>query len=222
MLEHIVNPMQFINECVSLCNHYMFIEVPCLDIKMANEPYGTFADEHVNYFTIQSLWNLMSKAGFSPIEFEIPFGTDFYLPAGFPAISTLWKKAPNTKAIYNSGNCLERYLNENEVILNQISKKIDAIPNNEKLALWGIAHHASMLLANTNLAQKNIVRAYDSDKRKTGLKVLDIPITPFEIDDINSGEVESILITTYTAQNSILKAIEKMNLSCKIYKLYDI
>ena len=222
VLEHIVNPMQFIKEAASICNKYMFIEVPCFDIKFLEEPYGMFHEEHVNFFTIQGLWNLMDKAGFTPIEFKMFFGLDIRLPSSYPSIMTLWKKSSNKKPIYNSGNCLEKYLNENEVLLQKVSKKIDEIPNNEKLALWGMAHHVSLLLANTKLAEKNIVRAYDSNKRKTGLKVLDIPIKPFDENDVKSGEVEAILITTYTAQNAILKAIEKMNLKCKIYKLYDI
>lgn len=222
VLEHIVDPMKFIRECASVCNRYMFVEVPCFDIKFVEEPYGMFSDEHVNFFTIQSLWHLMNNAGFAPIEFEMIFGFGQFLPAGWPAVSTLWEKSSAKQSIYNSGACLERYLAENEILLQAVDEKIKQIPSDEKLALWGIAHHAAMLLANTSLAEKNIVRVYDSDKRKTGLKILGIPIAPFNEDDIISGEVDAILITTYTAQKSISRAIDKMNLPCKVYKLYDI
>ena len=222
VLEHIVNPMKFIQECASICNKYMLIEVPCFDIKFIDEPFGMFSDEHVNIFTIQSLWNLMNKAGFSPVEFEMIFGLDNFVPAGCPSIVSLWKKSSDKKLIYNSGACLERYLRENEILLQEINKKINAVPDNEKLALWGVGNNLSKLLANTCLAQKNIVRMYDSDKRKTGFKIMGIPITPFDKADIESGAVDAILITTYTAQRSILRAIEKMNLNCKIYTLYDI
>ena len=222
VLEHIVNPMKFIQECAAACNRYMFVEVPCLDIKFIEEPYGMFCEEHVNIFTIQSLWNLMSKAGFAPVEFELAFGLDHFIPAGVPAISTLWKKSSDQKTIYNSGNCLERYLIENEKLMQTLAEKIDKIPADEKLALWGIGNNSSKILGNTNLPAKNIVRAYDSDKRKHGIKVLDIPITPFNADDILSGEVDAVLITTYTAQKAIAKALAKMNLPCKVYKLYDI
>ena len=222
VLEHIVNPMKFIQECAPLCNRYMFVEVPCFDIKFIEEPYGMFGEEHVNHFTVQSLWHLMDNAGFTPIEFEMIFGFDKFLPAGYPAISTLWEKSSDKKPIYNSSACLERYLEENEILLQKVSEKIDKIPSNEKLALWGIAHHVAMLLANTNLAQKNIVRMYDSDKRKTGIKIMGIPIKPFDKADIDSGEVDAILITTYTAQRTISRVIDKMNLPCKVYTLYDI
>ena len=108
------------------------------------------------------------------------------------------------------------------MLLKKIDEKIRKIPSREKLALWGIAHHVSMLLANTCLPEKNIVRVYDSDRHKHGIKVMGLPIQPFNIEDVLSGEVESILLTTYTAQKAISRAIDKMNLPCKVYKLYDI
>ena len=63
---------------------------------------------------------------------------------------------------------------------------------------------------------------YDSDKRKRGIKIMNIPITPFNKEDVLSGKVDSILITTYTAQKTITKLIEDMHLSCKIYTLYNV
>ena len=222
VLEHIVNPMQFIRECASICNRYMFVEVPCFDIKFLEEPFGMFAEEHVNVFTIQSIWNLMRQAGFAMVKAEIIFEPHVYLPAGYPSISTIWEKSYEQTPIYNSSTCLERYLKENEILLQVVREKINRIPKEERLALWGIAHHVSMLLANTSLAEKNIVRVYDSDAKKRGIKVNGLPIQPFNLEDVLSGEVESILITTYTAQKAILRAIDKMNLPCKVYKLYDI
>ena len=225
VLEHIVNPLKFIQECSEICNKYIFIEVPCLDIKFVDEPYGIFAEEHVNIFTIQGLWNLMNKAGFIPVDIEMIFGLYTFLPAGWPAVSTIWKKSRSMKSpnlIDDSSACLERYIKSSESFLQQIELKISEIPDGERLAVWGVGHHISMLLANTTLKIKNIVRVYDSDKRKHSYKVLNVSITPFNKEDILSGEVEAILITTYTAQKAISKAIKEMNLPCKIYTLYDI
>lgn len=222
VLEHIVNPMQFVKECTSICNRYMFIEVPCFDIKFLEEPYGMFIEEHVNFFSIQSLSTLMRSAGFSMVNAELVFEPQNRLPNGFPALSTIWQKMLDSKPIYKSGNFFERYLNENEILLQKVREKIDKIPSDEKLALWGIAHHVGLLLANTNLESKNIVRAYDSNKHRQGFKIAGVTVTPFNIEDVTSGEVDAILITSYTAQNSISKVIDSMNLPCKVYKLYDI
>lgn len=222
VLEHIVNPMKFIRECAALCNRYMFIEVPCFDIKFLEEPYGMFHEEHVNFFTIQSLSTLMRNAGFSMLNATLPFELQNLLPDGFPALSSIWKKSVDSKPIYNSGDCFERYIDENELLLQRVREKINQIPPDEKLALWGMAHHVGLLLANTSLADKNIVRVYDSNKRKHGVKVMGIPIKPFDKADVLSGEVEAILITSYKAQRAISKVIEEMHLPCKVYKLYDL
>ena len=222
MLEHIVNPMKFIRECAALCNRYMFIEVPCFDIKFLEEPYGMFHEEHINFFTIQSLSTLMRNAGFSMLNAAIVFEPQNLIPNSYPALSSIWKKSVDSKPIYNSGDCFERYIAENELLLQRVREKINQIPSDEKLALWGIAHHVGMLLANTSLADKNIVRVYDSNKRKQGVKVMDIPIKPFDKADVLSGEVEAILITSYKAQRAISKVIEEMQVPCKVYKLYDL
>lgn len=226
VLEHIVNPMKFINECAALCNRYMFIEVPCLDVKFIDEPFGMFAEEHVNVFTVRGLWSLMHRAGFSPINYEIPFGLHQYLPAGWPAISTLWIKSNSPEVpsplTNTAADVLKKYIVDNEKLLLEIDNKIKMIPRGEKLAVWGVGHHISMLLANTALVNKNIVRVYDSDRRKHHHKVCGVPVTAFDPEDISSGAVDSILITTYTAQCAIKKFIDRQNLACKVYTLYDL
>ena len=225
VLEHIVNPLKFIRECATICNRYIFIEVPCLDYKFKDEPYGMFSDEHVNFFTIQGLWSLMNRAGFAAVDFEIYFVVHRYSSSGFPSIVTLWCKSNTNKVdtpIFSSTDYLNRYLDVSERLWQQVSNKIDQLPKNEKLSLWGVGNHLAKLLAGTSLKEKNIVRIYDSDKHKHGHKILDIPVTAFNDEDIRSGKVESILITTYTAQKAIVKAVETMNLPCKVYTLYDI
>ena len=225
VLEHIVNPLKFIQECSKICNDYIFIEVPCLDIKFADEPYGMFSDEHVNIFTIEGLWHLMSKAGFAPINFEMFFGLYKYSSAGYPSIMTIWKKSDINEIdemIYNSNDCLTKYLEMSERLWEKISDKIKMIPNDEKLALWGVGNLLSKLLGNTELISKNITHVYDSDIHKHNCKVLNLSVASFDKESILSGEVEAILITTYTAQKIISKTINEMKLPCKIYKLYDI
>ena len=94
VLEHIVDPMKFIRECATICNRYMFVEVPCFDIRFVDEPYGMFSDEHVNFFTIQSLWHLMNNAGFAPIEFEMIFDLKNFVPAVLSQFRLCGKNLP--------------------------------------------------------------------------------------------------------------------------------
>ena len=229
VLEHIVDPMTFIEECGGVCNKYMFIMIPALDITFKDEPYGMFSDEHVNFFTLQSLRNLMHKAGFNLINFQFVMGdiSSRYDSSGVVPLMTLWaKKGDNipqlTQSVVDSSVYLSKYLEASDNIWQIVSNKIDRLPDDEKLALWGVGNHLHKLLGSTNLPKKNIVRLYDSDNHKHHHKVCGVPITAFNPDDVLNGEVEAILITTYTAQRAIKNFIDKQNLPCKVYTLYDI
>ncbi len=107
VLEHIINPRDFILECKNVCDKYIFIEVPGMDYKFVEEPMGMFCEEHVNYFTLESLSNLMFSAGFELVDANYIFGLHENLPAGWPAVSTIWKLAEGfpkmrKKAVYDS------------------------------------------------------------------------------------------------------------------------
>lgn len=229
VLEHIVNPHDFILECKKVCNRYIFIEVPSMDYKFIEEPLGMFCEEHVNYFTLESLCNLMDSVGFELEDVNCVFGLHNDLPAGWPAMSTIWKLVENTntshicrKPVLDSELLIKTYIDKNVNELKKIKRAIDQIPNDKRLAVWGTGHHASMLLANTSLSEKNIVRVYDSDVRKHAYTFNDVNITDFDENDIYNKEIDGILIATYTGQKAISKVLDKYKDICTIYYLYNI
>lgn len=227
VLEHIVDPNKFILQCSEICNKYIFIEVPTLDLRHSEEPMGIFAEEHVSLFTLDSLNAIMINAGFRLLNVETTYGIYNYLPAGYPAITTIWEKCSDVSVsmrynIFSSEEMLHKYILESRKGLKLLQDKINSIPSNLKLAIWGVGHHASMLLANTNLCEKNIIRVYDSDKRKSGLKFADKKIQPFNRKDVDTGQIDAILLTTYTAQKAILKYIKSQDIQCPVITLYDI
>ena len=137
---------------------------------------------------------------------------------------TLWKKGgedslplPDT----TSTERLHRYWTKCEERLAEINEKIERIPATERLALWGVGHHVSMLLANTCLREKNIVAILDSDERKTGIPIMGHPITPFSKVYMDQNDVDAILITTYTAQDAILRQLKTSGYQGKVYTLYQ-
>ena len=212
VLEHIVNPYSFMKECSKITNKYIYIEVPTLDYKVAEEPYGMFCEEHVNIFTRESLTILMNKVGFEVVSEEILFNERMHLPAGYPALCTLWKKSLVTmkpiKPMINSLMLFESYIKQNQALLDDIKMTVDNIDNETQIGLWGVGHHVAMLLGETSLKEKNIVAVYDSDERKRGMLISGVAVKPFDIDDLLLGRVDKILITTYTAQNSIRRYIK--------------
>lgn len=227
-LEHIVNPCTFIKQCSNLNSKYFFIEVPDINYKSMDEPYGIICEEHVNIFTLENLENLMYECGYKLINADLTLYYELYLPAGIPAISTIWEKVDNKenikkhKFITSSKELLHNYLTMSENELVKINDLINTIDNNEKLAIWGTGHHVSMLIVNTDLSKKNLVRVYDSDKKKHGIKFEGIEIQAFNEDDIINKDIDTILVATYTAQIPIVKFLEKYKHKVKIVTLYDI
>lgn len=227
VLEHIVDPAAFISQCAGICSKYMLIEVPTLDIRHCEEPMGIFCEEHVNLFTLDSLALMMRKSGFKLLNAEFIIGHNRYLPAGYPAVCTIWEKTDSPDVpfgfnILSAEELLDNYIKHSLKSLDIIRQKIDSIPSDMKLAVWGIGHHASMLLANTSLRSKNIVKVYDSDKRKHSLFFAGTRITGFDTADIENKTTEGILLTTYTAQKAIVKYIKSLNIKCPVFTLYDI
>lgn len=227
VLEHIVNPRDFILDCKRICDKYIFIEVPSMDYKFVEEPMGMFCEEHVNYFTLESLSNLMNSVGFALVDVNYIFGLHDNLPAGWPAMSTIWEFAENSsqsqrKPILDSELIIKTYIDKNIIALNELKRVIAQIPKDKKLAVWGTGHHASMLLANTSLAEKNIVRVYDSDVRKHVYTFNGVSISSFNESDIYDKKIDCILVATYTAQKAIRKILDKYKNICELYYLYDL
>lgn len=224
VLEHIVNPKDFIRQCSELNTSYIFIEVPTLDYKFMDEPYGMFCEEHVNMFTLESLDALMCSCGYELINADMIMGVEQSLPAGWPALSTIWikKESPHRRRIVNSSEkILDDYIIQSQNELERIKRIISTIDKNKKLAIWGTGHHASMLMANTSLMEKNIVKVYDSDEKKQGCPFGACKIEKFNEEDIVNKKVELILIATYTAQKAILNILKKCDKEVQIITLYS-
>ena len=210
VLEHIINPKQFISKIKKQNNKYLYIEVPSFEIQLKSEPFGCFFYEHVNHFTINSLNNLMKKNGYSPLNLNINYNVNGESP-NYPVICSLWK---NTNAFYNiesnisSDLLMKNYLEISEKNFQSIKEKIDNIPSDAKLAIWGTGSHTSRLLGMTNLVSKNIVKFYDSDLKKHKYKIMGKEISSFNEQDLLSGYIDTILLSTFSAEKSILNYLQ--------------
>lgn len=228
VLEHIINPFKFVSELSEINSRFMFIEVPSLDYKFYDEPFGMFAEEHVNYFTFDNLRQLMKSLKYHIIDANIYFCSDADIPAGYPCISTLWEKT-NIQKNYSLTSAMPSVMSSKELLMNYINKSlerekqineiINRINNKERIAVWGTGHHTSRLLGMTNLKTKNIVKFYDSDIRKSNMEYFGRRIQPFDISDIKKNNIEKVFISTYVAQKAIEKILIKndMNNYIKLY-----
>lgn len=228
VLEHIVNPMKFILELKEFSKKYIFIDVPTFDYKFSDEVFGMFCDEHVNYFSLKSIKELMEKAGYHLINGRIELYLKTYVPSGSPGLYTLWEKNEVGKEYHrniivnDTTKVFEQYIKDSEIKLQKIKEIIDNINDDDKLAVWGVGNHTARLLGMTNLKNKNIVKFYDSDIKKHKYRVLNKEITSFNVEDILQNKVDKVLISSYVSQNVINNVLKENVPNEKIIKLYDI
>lgn len=227
ILEHIVNPFEFICRLKKYNTEYMFIEVPTIDIKNTDEPFGMFCEEHVNIFTLESLNNLMNVAGYGLVNarLELMFlnGNTEPYPAGWPAIDSVWKlggKSLNYVPTYDTAFLFDKYISENKKELLKVASNIDKIPDDVRIAVYGTGHHTSMLLKNTSLGKKNIIKFYDSDSRKYKYTMHDREITAFSVEDLDANDIQGIVIGSYIFEKSISDIIRQVS-DIRIYRIYD-
>lgn len=214
ILEHIVNPYEFLSAIKSMNTGYMFIEVPVMEIKNIDEPFGMFCEEHVNLFTFEALNNMMSRLGYGLVDAKIEYGFDKGYPAGWPCIDSIWEKGRHPvryRPAVPSEICFGEYVRKCEAELELIEKKIAVIPEDMPIAVWGTGHHVSMLLKNTSLGRKNIIRFYDSDSRKYKYQMHGKRILPFSIEDMEKCGIRGILIGTYIFQKEILHRLQSVS-----------
>lgn len=229
ILEHIVDIQGFMDKVDMLSKKYVFIEVPIIEsMGYATEPYGMFFYEHVNYFSIESLFFLMHSKGYRERRINIEFNYCGEVHPGFPTIVTLWEKGmvEIQKDIigweYSAKRLIQDYFDISEKRFQGIVDKISGITNKEKIAIWGTGSHTSKLLGLTNLRDKNIVRFYDSDIKKRGMKMLGVEIIPFSVEDLLLQKVDTIIISTYSAEKTIFHYILENHIDemCNVITLY--
>jgi SAM-dependent methyltransferase len=225
VLEHINNPKIFLKEVRKLNSRYIYIEVPSMDARFNEEPFGSFFFEHINYFTYESIVNLMSSVGYSSEKFCVDYTTDGSSP-GHPVIMSLWKKEKEVDfsrirhSIYSSSNLVSQYFKDSKINFEKIKSKINIIPPEKKIAVWGTGSHTSRLLGMTNLFKRNIVKFYDSDVKKQQFTLLGKEITAFNEDDIKDGVVDTIVVSTFSGEKSILDFIKTLDVNVDVVSLY--
>jgi hypothetical protein len=168
----------------------------------------------------------MSYVGYESVKFCVDYTTDGSSP-GHPVIMSLWEKKSNTEiksndhSIYTSENLMSLYLTSSKINFKKIEQKVDSIQDNSKIAVWGTGSHTSRLLGMTNLLDKNIVKFYDSNKKKHQFEILNKKITFFDENDIINGVIDTIVISTFSGEKEILKYINSLNVNVNVVALYN-
>lgn len=224
VLEHIVNPLDFIFSIRKCTKEFLYIEVPTFNFRQADGNRGVFVDEHVNYFTESTLTYLMEQCGFDLVKMNQDTIHD---RAWGTPIMSLWKKRELSESGHEAGAIVkeslsvQRYFEIDNAKQKNVEDKFRSIDKNAKVALYNVGSHAAKkLFAEYPFESLNIVKVYDDDKRLFGKKLYNKEIERFDRAHILDNLVETIVICNSFSQEYIVRDLEKMGLKDSVYCLF--
>lgn len=193
----------------------MLFEVPALDLfdGVKGEPYGELSIEHIQFFSLVSMKNLLTSLGMNIIETElvqIPSlnsGSIFM----FAKIEGCCKPhKTEIKSLMNEylSNCKKKW-----------SKALSNLPN-QPFLIYGSGSHSARLLADLNEKQKkNLITVVDGNVNLQGKKIGCWTVNP--PNEISKYPKLPILISSYRSQQSISIEIKKNFPKQKLRFMYE-
>jgi 2-polyprenyl-3-methyl-5-hydroxy-6-metoxy-1,4-benzoquinol methylase len=172
-------------------------------------PFQFLSMEHVNFFSQQSLANLLARHGFECV-FSKRMKSFLGPQAVEPTIAGLFQRSssPNKPRLeYDSETepALRDYIKLSKELDAKVSAQIGRLVDTHiPLLVWGVGTHTLRLLETSPLARANILAFIDSNPRYQGKRLRDISIIgPQDVHDQSA----TILISSHTAEQEIKNCI---------------
>ena len=222
VLEHIVDLPAFLHCMWSLTKPegFLYVEVPNAgDFLRFADPqspgkwmylrdlYTHFTPEHVNFFSLVSLGNLMLRHGFDEVRCEAhPLGV----------IASVWRRRPITTDNETAKGVLAYAEASRRIQQSALDTIRDLVRSGNPILVWGAGLHTQRLLAG-ELAGANIQGFIDSDPAYQGTTLVGKPI-------LAPGAVVSsipILVSSYRSENKIVQYARSAGIQNQMITLYS-
>lgn len=204
VLEHILDLEGAVSQLKGYMekDSYLFLALPDItNWGKIIDLYQQFSVEHVNYFSLQSLNNLLGIYGFRCIKYEVDSEGNS---------RSIWE--------YNGVKRKVSFANDGDVALDMYLKKANSlaedIKNNlapykdKSVYLWGAGTHTAMLYQLGLLDDISVQAIVDSNKNYHGKDIFGLKVISPE--ELLSMKKLPIIISSQLAQESIMKQIVGM------------
>lgn len=176
----------------------------------AGGPFQEFSTEHINFFSRDSLSNLMRQHELAEIHW---YQEDRQAAQGVlvPSSSSIFRKDNSISSALVQDtiteSSLRKYIRESRMIETGIFKKIEHLINlNTKFIVWGVGTHTQHLMETTRLKQADIVAFIDSNPRYQGKHLNGVPILP---PNALKEMAEPVLVSSMISQNEIVRQMRE-------------
>jgi SAM-dependent methyltransferase len=209
VLEHVGSPRDEIRKLRAILepDGFLFVSVPDATafVDRVETPFQEFSVEHINFFTLASLDNVLGCEGFERVaarHLELAMGTE---GAG-PAVEAVYRAAPARQWVRDEAgaHAVRQYVaacERAEAALTGPLAELDA--SSAPIYVWGTGTHTLHLLETSILRDCNIVGFIDSNAHYTGASLRGRTVFhPSELDRVDAP----ILVSSAASQNGIASA----------------
>ncbi|MBP2630523.1 MAG: class SAM-dependent methyltransferase [Firmicutes bacterium] len=226
VLEHIVDLKNLIQVMSSLLKDHgvLYLELPDI-MNFSTEkdmPFQEFSVEHVNFFSIESLKNLLSLQNLFLDKYYIEDKYFDCLTASCIHASFI-KKANCQYEIKKDclgKDAVKKYIVDSYKIHNKVNEVlIKMVETQEPVVVWGVGTHTLRMLEQSNLKKCNIVALVDSNPRYVNGTWKNLTIkSPICLKEYKYAVI--LLSTIRYKEEMIRKIRDEMKLQNKILFLY--
>ena len=207
VLEHLPNLRADLERFLPNLKHdcKVIIEVPAIELFSSDtaEPYGEFSIEHINFFSRNSLTNLMSSLGWSCIHSQYLEYSKFQTGS----VTSIFEKSSEKSHsdFLPQTHTLSAYI---EACGTRMSEVLKRIPDREFI-LYGAGSHSARLIPQLGVNSKFLMKAIvDGNPNLIGKTLGQWPIDAPSI--IETMPTIPIVISSYRSQNAIAKQLHSI------------
>jgi protein O-GlcNAc transferase len=204
VLEHLMNPLAFIQETAFFCNWthifpLLFVEVPCIDNALKTGRFEDFYYEHNSHFSRESFFHFLNHVNQDPYFIETGYGDE--------VIFGLTSFQKNVQLVNHAQDSMA-FLIKWEQIFSSVTKHLDFfLKEGKQFAIWGGTGKGAAFLNSFEMDSVRFPLVIDSDAGKVGTFV---PGTGQEIKSkeyLKAHPVALILIATQWRARDIVQEI---------------
>lgn len=184
-------------------NALIFLDFPCLDLISNNARFDQIHNQHLHYFTLNSLSTLITSCGGSIIDIE--FNRHFWSSMlivfcfGRTVRQAEISKPPSRQQIFNSYLLFKKY--------SELIREFIDLNNNDTFFGWTASQVFPVLAHHMKLNLNNFITIIDVDTSKRGFKYANLDVSVVNPDSVAYFRDVSVLITAPDNAKSILPGL---------------
>lgn len=207
VLEHLTDPLTVLKKLRSLAheNTRLVVEIPIVDhLLTTNDIHGFFSPQHLTHFTSTTLAMALERTGWI---LEEGFSQSDY--NGYRIMAKAGKEAQSIEPTEKDHAALSLVLRKWDEARTAANVKINNLPQNSKIILWGGGMHSETLYHQTTFFKRFADSQFaiiDSDKTKQGKTWRGIKIHDPDTLKGQNWEEAIIFVSSYGSQYRIKDA----------------